>query len=132
MPGTPLSEVEAETRLSSMVAAGESPELSNDEMAELVDMSRRRDRFGLYPSEDGWEPTWNLAAGAAEGWRWKAGKSVARFGLSIDGQQLHREHIYQHCEKQAQRYDRLAVQSSKTGRHDRDVGLFSSGVIVNQ
>ena len=128
----PLSEVEAETRLSSMVAAGESPELSEDEMAELVSMSARRDRFGLYPSEDGWEPTWNLPAGAAEGWRWKAGKAASRFQFSADGHTFNRQQIHQHCMGQAERYDRLAVQGSKTGRHDRDVGLFSGGVIVNQ
>ena len=131
MPGEPLSEASAEVRLRSMVAADEPPALSNDEVSQLVEMSRRRDRFGLYPSEDGWEPTWNLPAGAAEGWRWKAGKAVSKFQFSADGHTFSRQQIHQHCLDQAERYDRLAVQSSKTGRHDRDVGL-TSGVIVNQ
>ena len=62
----------------------------------------------------------------------EAGKAASRFQFSADGHTFNRQQIHQHCLDQAERYDRLAVQGSKTGRHDRDVGLFSGGVIVNQ
>lgn len=51
-----------------------------------------------------WLPTYDLNAGAAEGWRWKAGKQVPVFDINVERQVAFRDQIYQHCLEQAERY----------------------------
>lgn len=106
-----MTEEEALARLGRMVASDVDPTLSEDELADLLVMAKVADGEGLAPSDDDWEPTFNLIGAAAEGWRWKAGKSVPRFGVSLDGETLNRHHVYAHCLKQADSYARRNVGS---------------------
>ena len=125
----PLEQPQAKQRLRRMVQADATPTLDLYDIDDLLDQAKRRDRFGLYPSEDGWEPTWNLHAAAAEGWRWKAGKAASGYGFTADGATLNRQHVHEHCLRMIEHHSALAVQSS--GVHDRDVGPMGGRVIAN-
>ena len=106
-----MTEAEALARLERMVASTVDPVLSAGEMADLLEMAKVEDSEGRAPSDVAWVPTFNLIGAAAEGWRWKAGKSVPRFGVTLDGETLNRHQIHAHCHKQAEAYARLNVGS---------------------
>lgn len=95
---------EAKDRLRLMVAATSSPELSNDEVDQLMLLARRPDMDGRVDGDDGWEPTWALGAAAAEGWRWKAGRVADRVDFAADGTRLSRSQMVAHCLRMADVY----------------------------
>lgn len=55
---------------------------------------------------EAWAPTWNLDAGAALGWRLKAGKVANRFSFTADGQTFNRREMFAHCMQMAKVYER--------------------------
>lgn len=85
-----ITEDEGQARLRSMTAAAEKPELSETEQESLLPLSRIPDEYGLLPSYFGWTATWDLARGAAEGWRSKAGKVAGAFDIKGAGGGLSR------------------------------------------
>ncbi|HSW50326.1 MAG TPA: hypothetical protein VLH09_09140 [Bryobacteraceae bacterium] len=104
-----MNEAEARARLERMVAAAEDPVLSLEEIADLVALSRVADTAGLAPSDANWTPTFDLNRGAAEGWRWKAGKAAPRFQFTADGATFQRQQVLAHCERMAAQYRRKIV-----------------------
>lgn len=104
-----MTEAEAQARLKRMVAYDVDPVLSGDEIADLLNLARREDGEGLAPSDDDWEPTFDLDYAAAEGWRWKAGRTVPRYGVTLDTESLQRQQVYAHCISQADRFARKLV-----------------------
>jgi len=74
---------EATTRLKAMTAWDVDPTLSPAEIATLLTMSKIADVYGLFPTDSGWTPTFNLNIGAAEGWRWKAAKADGLDGGNV-------------------------------------------------
>lgn len=99
-----LSQVQAYTRLRSMTAADAAPALTEGEMADLLELCKVTDADGLDPDDTGWEPTWELPVGAAEGWRWKAAKVAGDFAFSAEGASFHREQAVQQCLTMVDRY----------------------------
>lgn len=106
-----MTEAEAYELLEYMTASGADPTLSATQIGLLVDLAKRADTEGVAPTDAAWEPTFDLDAAAAEGWRWKAGQAAPRFGVSLDGDTLHRQQIYAHCLRQAEMYARRVVGS---------------------
>ena len=104
-----MTEAEARDRLGRMIAADVDPTLTIDELSDLVAIARREDSEGRAPSDDDWEPTFDLNAAAAEGWRWKAGRSVPRYAVTLDTESLQRHQVYAHCISQADIYARKVV-----------------------
>lgn len=104
-----MTEAEARARLERMIAADIDPVLTVDEVDDLLLMAKREDSEGLAPSDDDWEPTFALDAAAAEGWRWKAGRTVPRYGVTLDTESLQRQQVYAHCMSQANNYARRVV-----------------------
>jgi hypothetical protein len=94
-----------------LVQADQEPLLTIQELDELLALSKRVDPDDRPPSDVEWEPTWDLEAGAAEGWRLKAGKVAGRFNVNIDGDSLMRAQTFSHCLTMADRYARRAVGS---------------------
>jgi hypothetical protein len=94
-----------------MIAVDVDPILSAADIEDLLEVAKRADPDGLGPSDENWTPTYDLDAAAAEGWRTKAGRVVPRFGVSIDGDALHRQQIYAHCLSQAEAYARRVTGS---------------------
>jgi hypothetical protein len=104
-----VTEEEVKTRLELLVLTDEDPELSADQLNDLVALARRPDPEGLVYGEDNWTPSWDLSAAAAEGWRRKAGLAAARFDFAEDGQTFQRAQIYAHCISQAAEYARKGM-----------------------
>lgn len=53
-----------------------------------------------------YDPTWDLNAAAAEGWRIKAGKVAGRYNFTTDGQQFARAQMLAHCRQMEKMYRR--------------------------
>jgi hypothetical protein len=92
-----MTEAEAKTQLESMVASAEVPELADAEVDQLVTSAKRHDNAGLAPGVDGWVPTFNLAAAAAEGWRWKAAKVAGDYDFTIEDEGTDQSQVHRHC-----------------------------------
>lgn len=99
-----MTEEEAKARLERMTLADEDPVLSEDDILDILAASARPDENDLVNGDTDWTPTWDLNAGAAEGWARKAGRAANRFRFAEDGQSFDRAQIYQHCEAQRQVY----------------------------
>ena len=100
---------EATARLERMTASTVDPTLTDDEITDLLTAAARVDTDGLAPTDDDWTGTWDLNFAAAEGWRWKAGKVAERFAANLDGANLARQQIFEHCLAMATNYSRRVV-----------------------
>ena len=101
-----MTQGEALVRLQRMLAYDQEPTLTDSEVSALLSACRVADTSGLAPSDTSWTPTWDLNRGAAEGWRWKAGKVAGRFDFSTDGQSFHRSQMAEMCEPMVKQYAR--------------------------
>lgn len=99
-------------RLQAMVAWNHEPELTEGEVQALYDECRRPDVNGVAPGLTGWEPTFNLYSAAAEGWRWKAGKSAKFFRVEGASRSFSKHQVYDHCMKMADLYEKKAASSN--------------------
>lgn len=99
-----LEESAARVRLELMLQADAEPPLDEENVDDLLDLCRRMDAAGNAPSAAGWEATWDLNMGAAEGWRRKAGLVAGRFSFSADGQAFQRQQAFEHCLDMARMY----------------------------
>jgi hypothetical protein len=106
-----MTEEEASAKIERMTDSDVDPILTADDVTDLVDAAARPDEDGLYRGETGWVETWDLNAGAAEGWARKASKAAARFNFSEDGQRFDRAQIYAHCAAQQKMYADKAMGS---------------------
>lgn len=52
-----------------------------------------------------WLPTYDLAIAAAEGWRYKAGRTSDRFRFSQEGEGYDRNQVFEHCLRMAEIYE---------------------------
>lgn len=52
-----------------------------------------------------WQPTYDLNAAAAEGWRWKAGKTADRITFSSQGDNYNADQLHTHCLEMAKYYE---------------------------
>lgn len=112
----------ARARLERMTAADSEPVLDAAAVDDLMVLAARVDAAGHIVEVDThgapaagttWVPTYNLAAAAAEGWRWKAGKAVENTDASADGASF-RGVSAGDCLAQAAVYDRQAARSSSS------------------
>ena len=106
-----MTEAEALAALRRMADADAEPALSEADLADCLAMSRLADAQGRAPGDPNWEPTWDLNRGAAEAWRWKAGKIAMRFDFETDGQRFARSQAMAHCERMAEQYRRKIISS---------------------
>lgn len=60
-----------------------------------------------------WQPTYNLNSAAAEGWRWKAGRTADRISFGTQGDNYNAEQMHQHCVDMAKYYEGRVFQSVK-------------------
>lgn len=112
-----MTDPEALARLTLMVSATSVPTLDNTELADLLELARRADRYGLYPSDTGWTGTFDLNSAAAEGWRRKAGKVAGAFSFTADGDSYSEAQVYAQCLQMAAQYGKRTVASVSTGRY---------------
>lgn len=55
-----------------------------------------------------WTPTWNLAYGIAQGWKMKMGAAVGAYDITVGGQMMKRDQLFQHCKEMQQQWARRA------------------------
>lgn len=89
-----MIEADARAQLERMVAHDSDPQLTAPEIDALLNFCK--------VSDTGWA----LDLGAAEGWRWKAGKVAALYSFAIDNQRSEQGQVYANCIIQSERYDR--------------------------
>jgi hypothetical protein len=99
-----LTEEEARARLEEMLQIDAEPTLGLSSVDDLLEFAKRVDSNRLAPGDTDWEPTWDLNAAAAEGWRRKAGAVAGRFNVTVDGDALSRAQAFGHCLQMAERY----------------------------
>lgn len=61
-----------------------------------------------------WQPTYDLNAAAAEGWRWKAARTSNRIGFSSQGDNYNADQFHQHCLDMAKYYEGRRAYSLRT------------------
>lgn len=113
-----MTEQEALARLRRMVDADSEPTLSDEDLLDCLERSKVVDSNGLPPSDPDWEPTWQLALGAVEGWMRKAGKLAGAYNVRVDGAQFDRGQMHEHCLRMADYYRRRLVHSIPLGSGD--------------
>lgn len=109
-----MTEAEALTELTLLVAADEEPVLDAVNLESILAYGRRPDAGGNVYADTDWDPTWDLNSAAAEGWRRKASIAAGRFSFAEDGQRFDRAAVYAHCTAQAQVYSDRVIGSIKT------------------
>lgn len=97
---------DAPARLRRMVAAGTEPVLEQADLDVLLRLASRRDLSGRYTSDVGWVPTYDLAAAAAEGWRWKAAQAAFLTDVKVGDLGVTRSQLHDHCLSMAAIYAR--------------------------
>lgn len=104
-------------RLRRMVQATVIPQLTDDELADLLSMAAVADTSGLAPDHDDWTATYSavqMNAAAAEGWRWKAGKLSEGETFSADGANFNPEVRRQFCMDMAASYAKRITGNIRT------------------
>jgi len=101
----------AREKLGRMVDYTADPALTEDDLDDLIDASARPDADGRTREDSTWSPTFDLNAGAAEGWSRKAAKAAAAFNFAEDGQRFDRSQIFAHCAAQQKYYADKAMGS---------------------
>lgn len=78
-----------------------------------------------------WKPTYDLAAAASEGWRWKAGLVSDRFRFADGGDSYDRNQVFEHCNKMAELYESKSraggIIVGDTGSAQSGLGTFTLG-----
>jgi hypothetical protein len=96
-----MSEGMAQARIEEAGETAEYPALLSAQVSRCVAMARRRDWAGREPSETGWTPTWDIAAGAALAWRMKAGRVAGNVDLGPSPDRVRLAQVFAHCREQA-------------------------------
>lgn len=104
-----MTEEEALERLERLVLSDEDPALDSGQLDDCLTYARRPDAEDRDVNDDAWEPTWDLDAAAAEGWRRKAGLAASRFNFAEDSQRFDRAQVYAHCLQMANEYARRSM-----------------------
>lgn len=93
--------------LGEKVAATSRPVLSPEAVGALLDSYASQDGSGRAPTNDDWDPTYDLNAAAAEGWRMKAGKVAGDFNFSADNASYSKADVLAHCLEMQTKYASL-------------------------
>jgi hypothetical protein len=72
-----------------------------------------------------WTPTWSLNAGAARGWRLKAGKAAGRYNFSAGTDRFDVNQVVENCLKMAKQYEGGGVAKLRAGDTVLDVTSYS-------
>ena len=122
-----MNDATAQARFAQMVAADKPPTLTADEVADLRARARVVDAGGKHPADAGYVPTFTMRSlyrQAAEAWRVKLSRVAHYHAFGADGENLSRQQVVEHLERQVRRYERLGSgggMTIDTGPDDVDV-----------
>jgi len=127
-PGA-LDPAVALVRLKNMTAATVRPVLDAETLTALLASFAIQDRWGARVQDEGWEPTWDLNAAAAEGWRWKAAAVAADFTFSADDGSFSKGEVMAKCLAMAEQYAAKGY-GTLGARDDRAHAAYNSPRLV--
>jgi hypothetical protein len=84
------------------------PTLSAGDLSLIIMLSKRVDRFGLYPADNDWEETYDVQYAVSQAWLIKAGRIANRYMFMSGGKMFSRQQYFDHCMKM---YYRFAMKS---------------------
>jgi hypothetical protein len=96
-------------RIYRLTAADYDPQLTADDLDDMVQIARRADSAGREYGDEDWEPTYDVNAACYSGWMTKAARAAGDFRFEEDNQGFYREQVYRHCVQQAARFNRGVV-----------------------
>ena len=99
-----MTREQAKERLRAKLQPDSEPQLDDATVELLLEDAKRADRYDVWPTQDGWEPTWDLNAAASEGWLLKAGKAAELVSFDTDGSRMDASDVHQHCREMAAYY----------------------------
>lgn len=92
-----MTEAEARARIELYLDVNSDPIIYAGEVDVLVDISRRVDKNGLWPSDADWVGTYDVNYAVAQGWLVKAGRLAPRYLFMDAGKMFSRNQYYDHC-----------------------------------
>jgi hypothetical protein len=110
--GIRYTENEVRERLIVLTMARSEPTLTETEITQLVEFSKREDQNRVPPSDtDNWLPTWLINGSVAMGWEMKAGKVAASVDVASGRQKISRSQMFTNFMAMADRWRRRSAQS---------------------
>jgi hypothetical protein len=104
-----IADETALARLRRMSASDTDPALTDEELNDILALSRIPDTEGRLPLDDDYEVRYDFNFAAAQAWDTKAGRCSDGFRFEEDTQVFYREQVFRHCQAMAKRYRRGAV-----------------------
>lgn len=105
----------AMARLRRLSQSESDPKLDDGDLADIIELAKIPDRFGVLPSYAGWEPTFDMDRAAADAWETKAAKAAGDHDFQADGASYSASQVAEHCLAQAKMYRDRGVASSGGG-----------------
>lgn len=111
-----MTEAEARARLVMFAAPNDEPTLASEELDILLQMARTSDRNGLWPTDTGWEGSWNINYAISQAWLLKSTRLADRYLFMSGGKMLSRNQFYEHCMQLARKFaSKAGIQSLRLG-----------------
>jgi len=95
------------------VASDVAPELSDDEISQLLASNLTADEWDRVPTDGGYVETWDLNNAAADGWAMKAGKASNQSQFLGDARGTANDYLYLNCTRLEKLYRDKAKQQVK-------------------
>jgi len=93
-------------QLKQMTAWDTGPELSEDNLTDLLGAAALEDEEGLDPFNEEWTPTYDFNAAAVAGWLMKAGKAAATVEVDPPDSGIVTSKVFDNCREMARIYAR--------------------------
>jgi hypothetical protein len=94
----------AQARLTLFGETATEPVISAPEQGTLLDMAKRVDKYGVWPTDAGWTETYNANTAIALCWLLKSSRLAPRYLFMSGGKMFSRQQFYDHCMKQYKIY----------------------------
>lgn len=92
-----VNEAEVRARITTFAELDAEPVLTTADLEVVLDLSKRVDRYGVRPIDDGWEDTYDWNYAVAQCWLIKAGRVANRYLFMSGGKMFSRNQYYEHC-----------------------------------
>ena len=92
-----MNEASTRARLVTFGDPGSEPVLGEADIQVLLDMARRSDKNGLWPTDTGWEESYDANYAIAQCWLLKATRLAPRYLFMSGGKMFSRNQFYEHC-----------------------------------
>jgi hypothetical protein len=101
---TATSDAAIRAQIARLSCASKYPQLTDDDLDNLLLCSKRIDKFGRSILDPNWMPTYNVNYSVALGWDLKAGYAAGDFDYKDAQMQFDRSQVMVNCEKMAAKY----------------------------